>query len=429
VKEHSQNTFLLALAAFLFVCCCLIACHKDPINQPPPVVPPPDTIASGTLKINLVISGPESYVNWVARYEVIISEPSGKVLLDTVMAPGTKLTTSLSTNATLVDLTNVYYDSSVSQYTAVTYKGVNPSGWVNNFSRSYIAPLINNYDTVHAVMAYTNVPSIDNFLFSQNAVSQNNQSDTLDWLYKTISLTYLQIAGNYAYALWPTVSLYNFHIPKGILDTVDCTILDTAVTLNFPASPNYTFAQSTLYGYMDTTNINSSMWLYDYYVNPLWTLPDLEYPNKLIEKYALETTWNSTNKETVNTYDYSGSVPASFTLPDPGSYSIGSGQNSNFAVNFTAAKPTYYYTSWQNAASVWTLYASPDSSNLQPLNLLTAQKSKLLQGQSLGTLALKTFQFENVAGYNYAGFLGLVCDTVLLGKTRVVSAVSYAKSF
>jgi hypothetical protein len=239
----------------------------------------------------------------------------------------------------------------------------------------------------------------------------------------------LQIAGNYAYALWPTVGLYNFHIPKGIQDTVDCTILDTAVTLNFPASPNYTFAQSSLYGYLDTTNINSSMWLYSYFVNPLWTLPDLEYPNKLIEKYALQTTWNSTNKETVNTYDYSGSVPASFALPDPNSYSIGSSQNSNFVVNFMAAKPTYYYTLWQNAAIAWTLYASPDSSNLQPLNLLTAQKSKLLQGQNLGTLALKTFQFENVAGYNYASFFGLVCDTVLLGKTRVASAISYAKSF
>ena len=75
------------------------------------------------------------------------------------------------------------------------------------------------------------------------------------------------------------------------------------------------------------------------------------------------------------------------------------------------------------------LYASPDSVSLQPLTLLTAQKSKLLQGQSLSSLTLKAFQYENVQGYGYAGFLGLTCDTVLLGTTRVVSAISYAKSF
>jgi hypothetical protein len=424
-----KRRLIATLPVMALLCFTLPACHKDNNNPPAIAVPPADTIANGKLKIDLSINGPQANWNFTKQYELIFSEPAGKVLLDTIMQPGMQLNTTLSTNATLIDLTNVYYDTVATKYTVVTYKGVNPSGWINNLNRSYIAPTINNYDTVQAYMYYSNVPNPNNFFFSQNWVSENGGSDTIDQLNHIVELSYIQIPGNYAYALFPIPGLYNFHLPKGLSDTVDCTRLDTAVTLNFPASPSYTFAQSQLYGYVDTTNINSSMWLYAYYVNSLWTLPDLEYPTTLIQKYALQTTWTSTSKETVNTYNYSGTVPAGFALPDPNTYSIGSNQVGNFSVSFTGTKPTYYYTQWQSTAVTWTLYASPDSVSLQPLTLLTAQKSKLLQGQSLSSLTLKAFQYENVQGYGYAGFLGLTCDTVLLGTTRVVSAISYAKSF
>ena len=422
-KRHTA-----ALPFMAWLCLTLAACHKD--NKAPVLtVPLGDTIVNGTLKVGLSINGPQSNFNTTKQYELIFSEPAGKVLLDTVMQPGTQLHTTLSTNATLIDLTNVYYDTVGAKYHVVTYKGVNPSGWLNNLNRTYIAPQINDFDTAQGYMYYTNVPNSNNFMFSQNYISENGGSDTIDQSNHTVALSYIQTPGNYAYALFPVAGLYNFHLPKWISDTVDCTTLDPAVTLNFPPSPNYVFYMSQLYGYLDTTNVNKSLWLYNYFVNPLWTLPDLEYPPALIQKYALQTIWTSANQETVNTYTYSGTVPSSFVLPDPNAYSIGANQVSNFSVSFTGPKPTYYYTSWQNAAIIWTLYASPDSASLQPLNLLTAQKSKLLQGQSLSSLALKGFQYENVQGYGYAGFLGLTCDTALLATTRVVSSTIYAKTF
>jgi hypothetical protein len=87
------------------------------------------------------------------------------------MQPGMQLNTTLNTKATLIDLTNVYYDTVAVKYTVVTYKGVNPSGWVNNLNRSYIAPQMNNFDTVQAYMYYTNVPNSNNFFFSQNYIN------------------------------------------------------------------------------------------------------------------------------------------------------------------------------------------------------------------------------------------------------------------
>jgi hypothetical protein len=221
---------------------------------------------------------------------------------------------------------------------------------------------------------------------------------TIDQLNHTVAGSYIQIPGNYAYALVPIPGLYNFHIPKGVSDTIDCTRLDTAVTFNFPASPSYTFVQSQLYGYVDTTNINSSMWLYAYYVNPLWTLPDLEYPPTLIQKYALQTTWTSTNKETVNTYNYSGMVPSNLALPDPNAYNVGSNQVSNFSVSFTGTKPTYYYTQWQNTAVTWTLYASPDSASLQPFEPANRAKKQAAPGAKPELAYAKNLSIRERAG-------------------------------
>ncbi len=67
----------------------------------------------------------------------------------------------------------------------------------------------------------------------------------------TVAGSYIQIPGNDAFALFPIPGLPNFHIPKGVSDTIDCTRLDMVVTVTFPASPRYTFAQSQLYGYVD----------------------------------------------------------------------------------------------------------------------------------------------------------------------------------
>jgi hypothetical protein len=60
---------------------------------------------------------------------------------------------------------------------------------------------------------------------------------------------------------------------------------------------------------------------------------------------------------------------------------------------------------------------------------MTAQKSKMLQGQDLTKLTIGEFQFETVNGYNYAGYLGLVNDSTKLWKTLVTGGVGYYKFF
>lgn len=131
-------------------------------------------------------------------------------------------------------------------------------------------------------------------------------------------------------------------------------------------------------------------------------------------------------------YSYGDSVPVLQpfpTLPDESFYSLNATQNNSFSVGFTGNKPTYYNTQWQVGNISWTIYASPDSATLQPLNMLIALKSQRLQGQSLNNLKLSGFEFFNTQGLGYADYLAYVCDPAQTNAKRLSTAVTFTKYF
>jgi hypothetical protein len=417
-----KKTIIPFLALSLFS---MLACHKNQVGTQ--TTTSDSTTTTGTLKINLITGGQFEAAYAPGTCELIISEPAGKVLLDTVVTPYTTINASLRTNDTLVDVTNIFYDSYQGNYIATTYKAVNPTAWANDYNLSYFAPTARLSSSTTAAMVYLNMPNLNNFMFDQSSIQAI--TDTIDNLNHLAIGVYYYVPGNYAYMMCAPLGLYSMHMPQSLRDTVDCTHLDTAVAVNFTPPSYYNFSSSYLYGYVDTTNISTALFLYTYYANPLWTLQELWYPPKYFEKYALETTFTSSNKEIVTAYSYTNSISADIAYPDPGSYTIGASQNNHFAITWNAGKPTYYYTIWQDSTVTWTLYAPPDSATLNPLATLTAQTSEMLKGTNLSPLALKSFQFENVSGYNYNSFLALTCDSALLQKTRVSGGVAYNKSF
>jgi hypothetical protein len=403
---------------------CLTGCHRDHVNPPTPPI-------EGVIKLNLISSEPYWPDSARTNIELIISEPGGKVLLDTITPANTHITASLITNAITVNVTNIYYNTLKKVYTAQTYLGVNPSGWAGDYSLSYYNPFGPQPQVLTPdSLTFTNIPSQRFLLFSQNAFTGDSQNIATP---NTAIEEYSMVPGNYAYLLCPTTGQYKMIVPNQSNETVDCSTMDQVATGTFNPSSYFTHYFTAIYGYPDSTNQNSQIWLYindgatdSALVN---TLPQLAYPKKNIQKYAVTAAFSHGIYELAQWYACSDTINTNITYPDPSSYSLTANQNTQFAVTWNASKPTYYTTYWGDATVSWTVYASPDSTTLNPVGVLTAQKSKMLQGQDLTQLTFGEFTFETVNGYNYAGYLGLLNDSTQLWKTFASGGVAYYKHF
>jgi hypothetical protein len=413
MKQLLNSAFFLSLL-------CLAACHKDHGAGP-------GTTSSSGLKLDLISSDYGLSDTSTNSIELIISEPGGKVLLDTITPANTHITANLNTTDTLVDLTNIYYDTYQKLYSIQTHKSVNPSSWSSDAILDYYAPAgPHPANLVAGTLTYTNVSGPNEFFF-QNMFGPASEVFTSP---NTITETLTALPGNYAYILFPASGLYKMNVFTGNA-TVDCFNMDTAVSANFtPSSYFSSYSFSRVYGYTDSTNLNSEIELnFDQATQFGTPNPELLYPAKNIQKYAVLGYFSNGSQEQSESYTYGNTVNTNITYPDPNSYTLGSTQNNNFTVSWKSTKPTYYFTTWSDAGISWELYANPDSTTLDPVALLTAQNPKMLKGHNFTDLTLSEFLFENVQGYNYSGFQNLACDSVQIWKNRLTSTTVYYKLF
>ena len=411
-KLHALPLPTLILLSFINT-----SCQKSHTTPNSPV----DSIPKATMSINLTIPGDTS----IKQSELIISEPGGKILLDTVTGPATDVITILHTDATLVNLTLVRSPDSRGTYNITTFNAVNPSSWTYPVTTGDYAYLPPPSPTRQAQLQYTNVPITTNFFFS-NGIN-NNVGMSYNPATHSASVNYQQEPGDYAYLLLSDLGLYSMHVPTGLSDTVDCTHLDTAGTATLNTVSSYTFNTCVLWGMPDSNSPDRSLYLYE---NPYGSPGVVQYPKKYIQKFMLENIWTGTAYETVYSYNYGDTIARNnYNLPAPGAYTINSNQNNQFSVQFNSVKPCYYETQWGSTGLFWQLYANPDSTAMNPIALLQAQKSKLLQGIDLTAMTHQYFQYENIPGYKYADYLNLTCNPTLKRTKRIASSVYYSNKF
>lgn len=385
----------------------LIACHKDhhsPIPPTPPV----------TGKLNINTSYPD-YTGTFTNFEFIVSEPGGKLLLDTVVAVNTPLTATLSTDATLVNATTVVYNPGYLQYDVNNYRGVNPNTWnIISPPQFYDVMKPTAYQTSSpSTVVYTHPPAVnDPTSLSNMIMSDFSQVDNLGVPYMpsqvtyqpgvSLTINYYNSGNNTLYLLFPQLGLYNFHNYQSALDSVDLTHMDTAVEITYTKPASTITALSLLRGFLDTTSQTSSVLLYDAFTpGPA----DVEYPTKGVQAYELLYTAISTSKEAVTFYFYGPGVPATIPFPASPSYTIVANQSDSFNVQFPGPRPSFYSGNWLAGNTNLTVYASPDSGVVHPLTLLNSLNSKLLSGQSFGNPVVQNLTWEQFPGLDLGGGL------------------------
>ncbi|HTI93814.1 MAG TPA: hypothetical protein VL727_24645 [Puia sp.] len=395
----------------------LSSCSKH--HDPTPIVDPPQV---ATININLAATPVAA-----GALEVIISENSGKVLLDTLGPINNSLVATLHTNQKLLDYTLIDYNSYSSQYEITTYKAVDLSNWTSLFPIDY-SPPIPPLSSRQASILYVNAPLYNAVFIRQSDYAGGNGFGQISGPAGTYGFTYDQHGtNNYLYLLFEGTGLYNFHIPKGLTDTVDLSHMDTAVRLNFNLPAGYKVTSTFLIGIMDTTDFGRSMLLYS--SGSYAGAPDMEYPRKVVQKLESYVDGGNGKGNTFSYYGYGDSVPATLPVPDASAYTISSSKNTNFSVKFALASPSYYYCAWNGTAIRWTLNCAPDSTTLNPLGLLTSLNSKMLKGQDLSSLAAGSFGFESAQGFKYQDFFSYVHNADMLKTRRVPVAISFSQAF
>jgi hypothetical protein len=230
--------------------------------------------------------------------------------------------------------------------------------------------------------------------------------------------------------IFPKIGLYSLHSQTNTIDTVDCSHLDTAISLTFNRpSPFTVFSQySSFSGIPDTTDLTKIISFASFKVPTSRPGVDLEYPGIPVEKYELNVNAQNGSGDYTDYYCYTNTIPLTLPFPAESDYSISSTQNDNFSVNFPNAAPTYYTVTLTSPNIRMTIYAPADSNTIHPVTLLTNQKSKLLQGVSLSSLAVKGFEFENIAGFNYAAYIPYITNPAAVKVKRITSATSLIKT-
>ena len=138
-------------------------------------------------------------------------------------------------------------------------------------------------------------------------------------------------------------------------------------------------------------------------------LGDLQYPphSKVpIQKYFVQVEASTASNEFVVFSGYGSSAPTgTFSLPFPASpiYTLHSTTEDSLSVSFSQ-QPTNWGTNWVGGNVSYSVVASPDSTLIHPLPLLSSLHSKLLQGQMPASLTIQNFNYENIPGLNYEGY-------------------------
>lgn len=429
---------VLLPAVILALCVAALSCRKD--NSPKPS-PTPGII---TINLNFLDNIDSLHQD---MWELLVSEPGGKLLLDTVTRVNMTVSATLKTSADRVNLTTVFHSAVYGYYSVTSFLGVNPSSWTtpNSPLNYYYNVPVDTLPSVMDTMYFIHPPALSNSNPPQLGVNPVFASDyTVMSEYGAIAysptdsrfqpgglltVSYLHHGNNPVYFLLPQLSLYNFHQPKAGGDTVDLTHMDTAVMLHYTVPPPYTIGSNILYGYTDTTNFDKSMQLFfNIYSVPLPA--DVEYPKTGVQTYQLTSTaYSSLTKEFLNFYSYGRTVPASLPFPPGDAYAIHSNQPDSFSVTFPAITPTAWFAIWKAGTVALQIIAPADSTLIHPSSWLSHLGSKMLNGQTIGTLTATQFNYQLAAGMDYAGELNYFCTPADIKTRRLSTVTTYLKGF
>jgi hypothetical protein len=415
-----KNTFSIVLTGVIFITA--ISCSKKDAEIDLPEPPKADLISH-----DLQPYYPRYADGFNSQYELIISTADGEILVDTVTDINASASISFKSTESRVNVTTIGYNKQLSKYEIQTYKGVNPDQWDTlSFGLGHRIDL-NPTGLVPSKLVFNNVPNNVGAPYISSYASYLGEGGSLGYSGTTIEANYYKCSNTPVYLLLPPLALYSLNYPTKSPDTIRLQKMDTAVQMKFQKNENYDILYFDLVGLVDSTDFSRANDLYNSHINFFNNINniDLLYPGKYFQTYQLTAmAINNNNNAIVDHFSYGDSVRTVLNLPSESNYTISSSSYNHFAINFLDITPAYYSTTWTINGVEWKIYASPDSSDLMPHDMMKALQAKsfYLKSINLDNLKLYALTFDNMKNIDFDTYLNFTFNS----KRRTKRLIYYS---
>ncbi|PRY10889.1 hypothetical protein CLV24_11216 [Pontibacter ummariensis] len=378
MRVNKLTALLLSLA--------FLGCNKDKDPTPSPKVEVKDITFN--FRLDPMPAATE-------KFELIVSQKDGEVLLDTLLAPRTAHALSLKSADDKFNITTIYSDPATNKYALRTYIQVNPDNWHIDENISYSEW----GETERATIHYTNAPYWDGIQFT------GKQGGTFGATYSggSIILKYQRLLPtDLTYLLLPESGKYIFAEITSPETHVDFSHASTAVKRRYTKPAGATDFISILFGYTKAGDYRKTMTLTlsgpgsDY---------DLQFPTTMIEEF--ETRLLYTDAEGYrHTYVHNGAtVPTEMPFIAKSDFTVTKYEANDFQIKFGENKPNSYTMVWNsedtNLDGKWNIYLSAAETAFKPKDFLEKLNAKSLKGKSLAGLSLNSLTSYQAKDYTH----------------------------
>ena len=409
----------------LFSSLVFFGCEKDKDGGVPALLP--------TSQLNISLE-PANYS--IETAELILSEHSGKILLDTLLLTRQQHTLEVRTLETEFVVTTVFHAKDYDKIIVDSYVQANPNNWQITPSDSYQYLPYNNDPSFGegfeaATVKYLNVPPIpgDDFHFSntyalRTGYNYNPSDGSLEIQYTK------RISTNHTYFVVPESSLYKIsaEVPKNA--TIDLAQMKEATKATYRTSQDLQEKSTLLFGYPVANNYNNYLWLY--YTNFIRFQAgyDIIYPKSDIHAYKFISSWSDASSNAYQYYSFADSVPTHLSFIDESYIKLNSESFDNLSVQFDRDLPTYYASTWtdNNNEIFWTIFSPTTITAFNPKQFSNSLSPYLLKDRSLSNLKLAKVTIEKADDLSYQAFFNSVFNLNVNKENKIRLARRFTKN-
>jgi hypothetical protein len=391
-----------------FILLCLltfISCKKqvDPVPAPPLTTQTPERDFSLT------------YVySWNSQVEVIITDTSANFLLDTLLSTNDMHFLKVHSEQTKFNITTIDRIDSTNRIYVQTFYQVLPDHWKINQPNNvgFYAP--DHTGEVNGSIYYFNAPGSLQGPFQigdANSGGYNGYNKMYSEGYKS-KLPY------HSCLLFPDQKLYRLYDATSMIDSVDLSQMDTALTYNFQKSFPFTFSTRTLtiFEKKDDPTSRVTFWRSPY-PDPGY---DIMYPSKDAEQYLVDFIAIDGNGQAHITDQFGDTIQSQIDFLDSSYYQVTQKDSLHFDISFPKTQPTLYTVSLKADNFLWDIHLPSTKNTFSAADkIIDISKSTRLHGMDFSQLHFGGLHIENGDNMNYTDYYNFIYASDAAGNNRL----------